>query len=201
LRRHDAVLAAAAAVALIVTGCSSEPPLPAAEYFPAVEVELARLDQATKDLTDRFAAELEAELNELLAAVDPEAPADPDALLLDAIVIARSKMQAIIAAQGEQVVVFTSRVQELEPPSAIGSGHAELLAAFTVWGESGAATIASLDAAADLESLGRALRSSPFADAQFRVDEACRALVDNAAGVGVELTCPGTQLRALEVAP
>lgn len=200
MRRHDAVLAAAT-MALFVSACSSEPPLPAAEYFPAVETELARLDQATKDLTDRFAGELESELNELLAGVDPEAPADSDALLLDALVIARSKMQAIIGAQGEQVVVFTSRVGELEPPRAVGSGHAELVAAFTVWGESGVATIAELDAASDLESLGRALRGSPFADAQFRVDEACRALVDNAAGVGVELTCPGTQLRALEVAP
>ena len=198
MRRRDALVAA---VAVLLAGCSSEPPLPAAEYFPAVEAELARLDQATKDLTDRFAGELESELNELLAAVDPEAPADSDTLLADAVAVARSKMQAIIGAQGEQVVVFTSRVGELEPPSAVGSGHSELVAAFTAWGESGTATIAGLDAAMDLESLGRALRSSPFADAQLRVDEACRALVDNAAGVGVALTCPGTQLRALEVAP
>jgi hypothetical protein len=175
--------------------------LPAAEYFPAIESELARLDQATKDLTDRYAGELEAELAVLLETIDPAATAASDAALADAVAIARSKMQAIIAAQGEQVAVFTSRVDELEPPPAVGTGHAELVAAFSAWGESGAATVAELATAADLESLARTLRGSPFADAQFRVDQACNALVDNAAGVGVTLTCPGTRLQALEVAP
>jgi hypothetical protein len=199
LRRSG--VTAAATLTLLVAGCGGEPPLPAAEYFPTVEAELARLDRATKDLTDRFAAELESELNELLAAADPEAPAAPDSLLADAVAIARSKMQAIIAAQGEQVEVFTSRIGELEPPRAVGSGHNELIAAFTAWESSGADTVVALAGATDLESLALALRASPFADAQFRVDEACRALVDNAAGVGVELTCPGTQLQVLEVAP
>ena len=73
--------------------------------------------------------------------------------------------------------------------------------AFDAWAASGAATLAELESAGDLAALALALRASPFADAQFRVDQACRALVDNAAGVGVTLTCPGTQLQALEVAP
>ena len=198
MRRRSAGLVLMA-LPLLAAGCSSEPPLPAAEYFPAVEAELARLDLATKDLTDRYAAELESELGELLA--DAEAGSET-ATLADAVAgIARSKMQAIIAAQGEQVEVFTVRVGELEPPRAVSSGHAELLAAFEGWAASGAATLAELDAADDLAALALALRASPFADAQFRVDQACRALVDNAAGAGVELTCPGTQLQALEVAP
>ena len=52
------------AVVFLAAGGSATP-LPAADYFPAVEAELVRLDQATRDLPDRFASELEAKLEGL----------------------------------------------------------------------------------------------------------------------------------------
>ena len=97
-------------VGLVIAACGSEPPLPAAEYFPMVEAELARLDQATKDLTDRFATELE---NEVIALVEANPGADQVELLEQAIPIARSKMQSIISSHVTQLAVFAERVEPL----------------------------------------------------------------------------------------
>jgi hypothetical protein len=173
--------------------------LPAAEYFPAVEAELARLDLATRDLTDRYAAELEAEIGSLMAGGDSSEADSGDRLLEAVMMIAAVKMQAIIESHAGQVEVFIARVDELIPPETVGSEHAELVDAFRSWAESGEATIAQLGAAGNLNGLGLTLRQSPYADAQLRVDEACRGLLDDAADVGIILTCPGPELQPLEV--
>ena len=68
-------------LSLAGAACSSEPPLTAAVYFPAVEDELMRLDQATRDLTDRYAIELEAELEALVTASDLNDPVVADRVL------------------------------------------------------------------------------------------------------------------------
>jgi len=187
-----------AALLLLLTACSS-PPLPAAEYFPAVESELARLDQATRDLTDRYAAELEAEIEVLVSGIDPAAPGASDQLLADVVAVASAKMQLIIESHTRQVEVFTTRVAEMAPPKVVGNLHGELVDAFRSWTESGEETIAQLRLAADLNDLALMLQQSPYADAQLRVDEACRALLEDAAATGVVLTCPGTELEALQV--
>jgi hypothetical protein len=173
--------------------------MPAAEYFPAVESELARLDQATRDLTDRYAAELEAEIKSLVEERDPAVAGSDDQLLAEVIALATTKMQAIIESHTGQVEVFTSRVGDLVPPEVVGRRHAELVDAFRGWAESGETTIAQLGVAADLNGLALTLQQSPYADAQLRVDEACRGLLDNAAAVDVVLTCPGTELEPLQV--
>ena len=183
---------------LVIAACGSEPPLPAAEYFPTVEAELARLDQATKDLTDRFATELE---NEVVALVEANPEADQVELFEQAIPIARSKMQSIISSHVTQLAVFAERVEPLIPPDVIRSAHRELVAAMSGWAATGDTTVALLDAAADRESLVAAISASPYADAQARVRQACDSLQPNAASVGVVLTCPGEQLSVLQVAP
>ena len=188
-----------AGLGLLLAACSSPPPLPAAEYFPAVESELARLDEATRDLTDRYAAELEAEIETLVAESDSAAEGSGDRLLKEAIAVATTKMQAIIESHAGQVEVFTARVEELIPPDAVGREHAELVDAFRSWAESGEETVAQLGAAGDLNGLALTLQQSPYADGQLRVDEACRGLQEDAAAVGVVLTCPGTELEPLQV--
>ncbi|NND03000.1 MAG: hypothetical protein HKN91_09450 [Acidimicrobiia bacterium] len=185
---------------VVVSGaCNSEPPLAAAEYFPAVEEELVRLDQATKDLTDRYATELENELGVIAAAAEEDS--DPTELLAQVIPVARSKMRQIIGAHTEQLGVFADRVGELIPPDAVASGHDELVAAMEGWAATAESTSGLLDGADDFGALVAAISGSPYADAQLRVDRACNALQDNAAAVGVALSCPGTQLGVLEVAP
>jgi hypothetical protein len=188
-----------AGLVLVLTACSSPPPLAAAEYFPAVESELARLDQATRDLTDRYAAELEAEIESLVAEADPEAPGSSDRLLTEVVAAAIAKMQTIIGSHAEQVDVFTARVEDLVPPEVVERKHAELIDAFHSWAESGEETMAQLAAAVDLNGLAVTLQQSAYADAQLRVDEACRRLLDEAATVDVALSCPGTELEALRV--
>lgn len=187
------------AFVLLLAACSSPPPLPAAEYFPAVESELARLDQATRDLTDRYAVELEAEIEDLVDGTDPAEPGSSDRLLTEVVALAATKMQAIIESHTGQVEVFTTRVGELVPPEVVGERHAELVDAFRSWAETGEETIAQLGVAGNLNDLARTLQQSTYADAQLRVDEACRGLLESAATVGVVLTCPGTELEALEV--
>lgn len=182
-----------------LVACGSPPPLPAAEYFPAVEVELARLDQATRDLTDRYAMELEAEVEALVAAGDPEEAAANDRLVTDVIAVAATKMQAIIESHTGQVEGFAARIDELVPPDVVRDQHSDLIEAFRSWARSGEETVPRLDTAADVNGLARALQQSPYADAQLRVDEACRGLLEEAAVFGVALSCPGTELRALEV--
>jgi len=113
--------------------------------------------------------------------------------------IAAGKMQAIIEAHAGQVEVFIARVDELIPPETVGAEHAELIGAFRSWAESGEATVAQLGVAGNLNGLAHTLQQSPYADAQLRVDEACRGLLDAAAAVDVILTCPGTELQPLEV--
>lgn len=184
---------------LLIAACSSPPPLPAAEYFPAVESELARLDQATRDLTDRYATELEAEFEALVAGSDPAQQGATDRLLVEVIALATAKMKAIIESHTGQVEAFAARVDDLAPPDMAEDGHSELLAAFRSWAQSGEATVAQLDAAADLNGLALTLQQSPYADAQLRVDEACRGMLEDAAVFGVTLTCPGSELRALQV--
>lgn len=171
----------------------------AADYFPQIEGELVRLEQATKDLTDRYATELENELAPILAAA--EDAADRDDALAQVIPVARSKMRLIIEAHTEQLGVFAGRVGELVPPDAVSSGHKELVAAMQGWAETATATVGLLEGADDVLGLVEVISGSPYADAQFRVDRACNALQDNAAAVGVSLTCPGTQLGVLQVAP
>lgn len=192
-------VSAIAVLVLLLAACSSPPPLSAAEYFPAVEAELARLDLATRDLTDRYAAELEAEIETLVADSDSSAADYGDRLLEEVMAIAADKMQAIIESHAGQVEVFTARLEELIPPKRVHSKHGELVGAFRSWAESGEATVAQLGAADDLNGLALTLQQSPYADGQLRVDEACRSLLDDAAGVGVVLTCPGTELQPLEV--
>ena len=101
---------------LLIAACSSPPPLPAAEYFPAVESELARLDQATRDLTDRYATELEAEFEELVAGSDPAQQGATDRLLVEVVALATTKMKAIIESHTGQVEGFAARVDDLAPP-------------------------------------------------------------------------------------
>lgn len=184
---------------VFLTACSSPPPMTAAAYFPAVEAELARLDLATRDLTDRFAAELDAEIEALIADTDASAPDAGGRVLAAIVAVATVKMQAIIDSHTGQVEVFTTRVGELVPPEVVGGRHDELVAAFRTWAGTGEATIAQLAQAAELDDLAIILRESPFADAQLRVDEACLGLGDSAATVNVVLTCPGSELQALEV--
>lgn len=181
--------------------CSSSPPLPAAEYFSVVEEELIRLDQATKDLTDRYALELDKEI-ELLVATREAESGEPADGVLDAIVdVARAKMQAIISAHTGQVDLFTERIGGLIPPDAVSSSHQELVASFATWASTAEATLLQLETAAGLGELAAALTASPYADAQLRVDQACRALIANAAGAGIELSCPGARVEMLAVAP
>lgn len=189
------------AVALLVVGaaCGSTPPLPATEYFPAVESELIRLGEATRDLTDRYAVELEAEIEALVEEIDPATPGASEQLLADVVAVATTKMQTIIESHARQVDVFAERVVELAPPDVVGRQHIELLEAFRIWADSGEETIRQLGTATDLNDLALTLQKSPFADAQLRVDEACRELLENAATVGVVLSCPGTELEALQV--
>lgn len=187
------------AVLLLVAACGSPPPMPAADYFPAVETELARLDQATRDLTDRYAAELEAEIETLVADSESSEEGSRDRIATEAISMAATKMQAVIESHIGQVEVFAIRVGDLVPPEVVGKRHTELVDAFRGWAESGATTITQLGTAADLHSLAVTLQQSPYADAQLRVDEACRGLLDNAAAVGVVLTCPGSELEPLQV--
>jgi hypothetical protein len=188
-----------AGLLLLLAACSSSPPLPATEYFPAVESELERLDQATRDLTDRYAVELEAEVEALVADSDSSAAGAADRLRDEVIAIAASKMQAIIESHAEQVDVFITRVEKLTPPKAVSSKHAELADAFRSWAGSGEETVTQLGTAGDLNGLVLALQQSPYADGQLRVDQACRALLDDAAVVDVVLTCPGTELQPLQV--
>lgn len=197
MRRASAVGLLLAAVA-VACGAS---PLPAAEYFPAIEGELARLDRATKDLTSRFATELEAELEGLVAAIDTSVPGAADRALEEIVTVSRLKMQSIIEAHTDQVEVFSDRAGDLVPPVPAAGTHDELIDAFAAWAESGAATVSLLAAASDLDALADVLTASPYADSQLRVDEACRALNDRASGVQIQLTCPGTQLEVLEVGP
>jgi len=201
LQTRSRLVGAAVALAILGTGCSSEPPMAAADYFAALQDELARLDQATRDLTDRFAFELEEEMGRVVATLDPSIADSSARALEQGVFLGRAKMGAIISAQGEQVTVFVDRVDVLTPPETVAGAHAELLTAFSAWAAAGDDTIAALDAATDLNDLAMALSSSPFADAQLRVNQACRSLVDNAAAVGVELSCPGTEVDVLEVAP
>lgn len=188
-------------LSLAGAACSSEPPLTAAVYFPAVEDELMRLDQATRDLTDRYAIELEAELEALVTASDLNDPVVADRVLGEIVSVARAKMQTIIEAHTGQVAVFVARVEELAPPDTVAGRHGELIDAFTGWATSAGATVAQLEQAIALEDLAVALTDSPYADAQLRVDQACLALGDNAAAVAVVLTCPGTRIAAFDVAP
>lgn len=191
----------AAAVAMVVAACSSAEPMPADEYFPAVEAELMRLDQATRDLTDRYATELEADMRDLVENADTSVPGESDRVLAAIIAVASEKMQAIIDAHTGQLTVFADRVGEFVPPDLVAAGHDELIAAFAGWAATAGDTNALLGDAAEITDLGEVLVASPYADAQFRVDNACRELIDNAIAVGVELSCPGTQLNILEVAP
>lgn len=185
-------------VGLVVASCGDSS-LAAIEYFPAVEAELSQLDLSTKDLTGRFVTELEAELEKLVATADFSVPGAADRALEDIVNASRAKMQSIIEAHTGQVDGFADRVDELVPPKVVAAAHGELVAAFTNWAESGAATITLLQDATDLDALGAVLTASPYADAQVRVDQACQALTDGAASVEVELTCPGTQLEVLDV--
>lgn len=171
----------------------------AADYFSVVEAELVRLEQATKDLTDRYAGELEDELAAILEAAGEEP--DPEELLALVVPAARGKMRLIIEAHTEQLGVFAERVGDLVPPDAVATGHGELVAAMAGWADTASGTAGSLDGAEDLTGLVAVISGSPYADAQFRVDQACTALQDNAAAVGVSLSCPGTQLGVLEVTP
>ncbi|MCP3975482.1 MAG: hypothetical protein GY720_13440 [bacterium] len=193
------ISALALLVASLTVACGSAPPLAAADYFPAVENELARLDLATRDLTDRFATELESELESLVAAIDVSVPGAADRALEEIVSVSRTKMQTIIEAHIAQLEVFGDRVDVLVPPKLIATRHAEFVDAFANWAQSGPATVALLQSAADLEALGSVLAASSYADAQLRVDQACRALNDNAAGVEVQLTCPGSELTVLDV--
>ena len=154
-----------------VAACSPATPLPAAEYFPVVEEELARLDQATRDLTDRYAAELEGELAVLVGDVDPDDAAAVEQLRVEALGITTSKMQAIIEAHTGQVDLFVTRVEELVPPEVIAGRHEELVAAFRGWAASGEGTVTDLGTAGELGDLAVLLRASPYADARLRVDE------------------------------
>jgi len=158
-----------------------------------------RLEQATKDLTDRYATELESELEAVVAAAGEQL--DADDLLAQVIPVARDKMRLIIEAHTEQLGVFSDRVGDLIPPDAVATGHSELVAAMEGWAGTAAGTVGLLDGAEDLNGLVAVISGSPYADAQFRVDQACNALQDNAAAVGVSLSCPGTQLGVLQVAP
>jgi len=201
LRYVGVMLVALILVVLGAASCGSAERLPAAEYFPRVESELARLNDATRDLTSRFGAELESELAGLLAELDLAAPGAADRARSDITAVARSKMQAIIVSHGRQLEIFVDRVGELVPPVTVASAHEELVESFSVWAGTAQATVERLAAAEALEDLTSALAGSPFADAQLRVDVACRELTDNAASVGVVLTCPGTRLDVLEVTP
>ncbi len=193
--------AAALLVAATATACGGPTPLPAAEYFPAVEAELVRLDLDTRDLTDRFARELENELEALVAEIDVSVPGASDRALEEIVGVSRSKMESIIEAHVDRLEVLAERVDELVPPKLIVNLHTEFVEAFTSWASSGAATIELLANAADLEALGGVLTASPYADAQLRVDEACRALAENATGIEGRLTCPGTQFDVLNLGP
>ncbi len=188
-----------AGLVVLLAACSTSPPLPATEYFPAVESELERLDQATRDLTDRYAVELEAEVGALVADRDSSEAGAGERLRDAVIAIAAAKMQAIIESHAGQVDVFIARMEKLTPPEAVSSEHAELADAFRSWAGSGEETVAQLGAAGDLNGLAIALQQSPYADGQLRVDQACRALLDDAAVVDVVLTCPGTELQPLQV--
>lgn len=171
----------------------------AADYFPVVEAELARLEQATKDLTDRYATELEAEIETIVIAAGEDT--DRDDLLSQVVPIATDKMRLIIESHTTQLGVFADRVGDLIPPDAVATGHNELVGAMAGWAETAPGTVGLLAGVKDLNGLVAVITGSPYADAQFRVDQACTALVDNAAAVSVSLTCPGTQLGVLQVAP
>lgn len=188
-----------AAVVLFSTSCTSEPPLAAADYFPSVEEELVRLDRATKDLTDRYANELETELAVILETGGDQS--DPDDLLAQVVPAARAKMRLIIEAHTEQLGVFADRVGTLVPPQAVATAHSELVEAMSGWAETADGTVGLLDGAQNLNDLVAVISGSPYADAQLRVDQACNALQDNAVAVGVSLSCPGTQLGVLQVTP
>lgn len=188
-------------VILLAVACSSVEPLPAAEYFPMVEAELMRLDQSTRDLTDRYATELETEMSRILDAVDPEDETASNRMLADILAVAKVKMQAIVSSHAGQLEVFAERVGALEPPAAVRSAHDELVAAFAGWAATGESTTLALSAAEELAALPGIISGSSYADAQLRVDAACRALEGNAAAVDVALTCPGTRLGVLAVTP
>lgn len=186
---------------LAVSACGAEPALPAADYFATVEEELARLDQATRDLTDRYATEAENELEALIEGADMADSDVAEQLRLQLAVIARSKAQSIIAAHTQQLRVFADRVGNLAPPDPVKAAHRELVDAMAAWAETDGATAELIAAAVDISDVGVAISGSPYADAQMRVDAACRSLEPNAAAVGIELTCPGTRLDVLQVTP
>ena len=175
---------------LLITACNGEPPLAAADYYPAVEEELARLDLATRDLTSRHATELETQLGELLTGTDASVPGASDRVIEEILAATVANLHGIISSHSEQVDLFAERVNDLEPPASVADEHAELVDAFRAWADSGAASTDQIAAAATLDDLKVAIESSPFADAEHRVVSACEALAARGAPFGVTLTCP-----------
>ena len=181
------------AIVLLTAACGGDPALSMEDYFAAVETETARYDQATDDIANAFALQLDTAFADYSAAAtdadEATALAGLEALTTVAVDATRTSFE-LTAVQLDQ---FIATMDDLEPPEEVAAQHDEAVAALRASRAAIDPTIAAINEITALADLEPVLAGSAFADSRVRLESSCVALEqagrDN--GVEVDLDCPG----------
>jgi len=178
------VIAILALVGVVGAACSA-PSGSLDDYAPAAEDHAAAYTAEVGALRGAYATGMD----ETVTALQGES----DGSNLRDAVVAEAVDQSVVlfASLGDALDRYIRNLRELDPPAAVSVDHGDLIAALVVSREGISPILEALPTATTFDQIGRIIAGSGFADAQLRVEAACKTLerTIGSDGMEVDLRC------------
>jgi hypothetical protein len=173
---------------VILTACSAGS-VSVADYAPAVEERAAAYGAESDDLKDQHLATLEDTVSRLQGELDGQA-------LIDAAISETARESTkLFAGISDALDRYVRDLDAMTPPDTVSDDHRAFIRALETSRAGLGSVLADLPGALSFEEIDKVIAGSGFADAQQRVEAACRALeaVIEGQGSAVDLRCEATR--------